>query len=230
MEQRKPFRFDERFPHLREYSTINSTDAKAPVILGSKISFKVERTWLSYVSEDDRWSPLQQKEEVSLDCTKREEAVDGKVVPLQALPCHDYRDSGRRVIVPNTNLFIEKTFSVDDQSGRRESVCWSGTKLAVIVSPKFEYSSGALTHVNERYQLKIQIKSTATSLGDDFVAEMNMWYGAKELASRWNGFPCFGQTIFAKTPLSFYQLPLSHLLPTISISRLMLQSHKCSTN
>ena len=34
-----------------------------------------------------------------------------------------------------------------------ESVCWSGTKLAVIVSPKFEYSSGALTHVNELYQL-----------------------------------------------------------------------------
>ena len=152
MEQRKPFRFDERFPHLREYSTINSTDAKAPVILGSKNSFKVGRTWLSYVSEDDRWSPLQEKEEVSLDCSKREKAVDAKVVPLQALPCHDYH-SGRDLIVPNTNLFIEKTFSVDDQSGR-ESVCWSGTKLAVMVSPKFEYSSGALTHVNERYQLR----------------------------------------------------------------------------
>jgi hypothetical protein len=39
-----------------------------------------------------------------------------------------------------------------------------------------------------------------------------MWYGAKELAERWNGFPCFGQTIFAKTPLTFYQQPLSHLL------------------
>lgn len=36
MEQRKPFRFDERFPHLREYTTINSTDTKAPVVLGSK--------------------------------------------------------------------------------------------------------------------------------------------------------------------------------------------------
>lgn len=41
---------------------------------------------------------------------------------------------------------------------------------------------------------------------------MNMWYGAKELAERWNGFPCFRQTLFAKTPLSFYQQPLSHLL------------------
>ena len=40
---------------------------------------------------------------------------------------------------------------------------------------------------------------------------MNM-YGAKELASRWNGFPCFGQTILAQTPLSFYQFPLLHLL------------------
>jgi len=57
-----------------------------------------------------------------------------------------------------------------------------------------------------------KIKSIATSLGDDFLAEMNMWHGAKELASRWDGFPCFGQTIFARTPLSFYQLPLSHLL------------------
>ena len=57
-----------------------------------------------------------------------------------------------------------------------------------------------------------KVTGIATSLGDEFVAEMNMWYGAKELASRWNGFPCFGRTIFAQTPLSFYQLPLSHLL------------------
>ena len=49
-------------------------------------------------------------------------------------------------------------------------------------------------------------------MGDEFVSEMNMWYGANELACRWNGFPCFGQTILAQTPLSFYQLPLSHLL------------------
>lgn len=56
------------------------------------------------------------------------------------------------------------------------------------------------------------LKKQAASLGEDFTAEMNMWYGANELANRWNGFPCFGQTIFAKTPLSFYQLPLSHLL------------------
>lgn len=57
-----------------------------------------------------------------------------------------------------------------------------------------------------------KVKKIATSLGDDFMAEMNMWYGAKELANRWNGFPCFGQTIFAKTPLPFYQLPISHHL------------------
>lgn len=63
MEQRKPFRFEERFPRLREYSTINSTDAKAPIILGSRNSFNTGRTWLSYVSEDDRWSPLQEKED-----------------------------------------------------------------------------------------------------------------------------------------------------------------------
>lgn len=53
------------------------------------------------------------------------------------------------------------------------------------------------------------LKKLAASLGEDFTAEMSMWYGAKELANRWNGFPCFGQTIWAKR---FYQPPLSHLL------------------
>lgn len=52
MEQRKPFRFDERFPHLREYSTINSMDAKAPIILRSKNSFNTGRTWLRYINEE----------------------------------------------------------------------------------------------------------------------------------------------------------------------------------
>ena len=88
MEQRKPFCFNERFPQLRKYSTINSTDVKAPVILGSKNSFHVGRTWLSYVNEDDRWNPLHQE-----GC-KRERSADGKVVPLQALPCHDYHLRG----------------------------------------------------------------------------------------------------------------------------------------
>ena len=164
MEQRKPFRFDERFPHLREYSTINSTDAKAPVILGSKNSFDVGRTWLSYVSEDDRWNPLHEVDESDVEGCKGGRSADGKVVPLQALLCHDYH-SGRDVIVPNTNLFIEKHFTRDAQSGR-ESVCWSGSNRAVIVSPKFEYSRGALNHINERYQLRrygdkeVQMKMT----------------------------------------------------------------------
>lgn len=143
-EQRKRFRFDERFPHLREYSIINSTDAKAPIILGSKNSFNTGRTWLSYVNEDDRWSPLEEKEEDATSEGKRKIAKDEKLVQLQALPCHDYH-SPRDVIVPNTN-YIEKSFNVDEKSGR-ESV-------AVIVSPKFEYSNGAITHVNERYQLR----------------------------------------------------------------------------
>ena len=74
--------FDERFPHLREYTTINSTDAKAPVIVGSKNSFDVGRTWLSYVNEDDRWNPLHEKDELDVEGCKRERAVEGKVVPL----------------------------------------------------------------------------------------------------------------------------------------------------
>ena len=78
MEQRKPFHFNERLPHLRGYLTIQIKD---------------------------------------------------------------------------TNLFIEKSLKVDEKS-ERESVCWTGAKLAVIVSPKFEYSSGAINHVNVRYQLR----------------------------------------------------------------------------
>lgn len=63
MEQQKPFRFDEQFPHLWDYSTINSMDAKAPVILRSKNSFNAGRTWLSYINEDDCWSPLEEDTE-----------------------------------------------------------------------------------------------------------------------------------------------------------------------
>ena len=41
MEQRKPFCFDEQFPHLREYTT------RLQLFLGQKNSFDVGRTWLS---------------------------------------------------------------------------------------------------------------------------------------------------------------------------------------
>lgn len=61
MKQQKQFCFDKRFP--QDYSTINSTDAKAPVILGSKNSFNMGHTWLSYINEDDCWSPLEEKTE-----------------------------------------------------------------------------------------------------------------------------------------------------------------------
>ena len=48
-----------------------------------------------------------------------------------------------------------------------------------------------------------KLTGIAASLGEEFVSEMNMWYGAKELASRWNSFLCFGQTILAQTTLKF---------------------------
>lgn len=70
MEERKPFRFDEQFPHLREYTTINSTDAEAPIILGSKNSFDVGQTQLSYVNEDDRWNPLNERDESHVEGCK----------------------------------------------------------------------------------------------------------------------------------------------------------------
>lgn len=62
------------------------------------------------------------------------------------------------------------------------------------------------------YEDMEKVKNVTLLLGDELVAEMNTWYGSKELAKRWNGFPCFGQKIFAKTPLTFYQQSLSHLL------------------
>lgn len=75
----------QHYSNLREYTTINSTDAKVPVTLGSKNSFDVGRTWLSYVNEDDRWNPLHEKDESDVEGCKRGRAVEGKVVPLQAL-------------------------------------------------------------------------------------------------------------------------------------------------
>ena len=85
IEQRKPFRFEKRFPHLREYSTINSTDVKAPCILGSRNSFNTGRTLLSYVSMDDRWIPPKERDDDELG-----KEASGKLVQLQALPCHDH--------------------------------------------------------------------------------------------------------------------------------------------
>ena len=102
MEQRKPFCFDEQFPHLREYTT------RLQLFLGQKNSFDVGRTWLSWVNEDDQWNPLLEKDESDVKGCKRQRAVERKVAPLQALPCHDYHSS-RDVIVPNANLFIEKS-------------------------------------------------------------------------------------------------------------------------
>lgn len=89
MEQRKCFCFDESLPHLRRYSTINSTDAKAPVILGSKNSFNTGRTWLSYVDEDDRWSPLEEKAADATNEGKRKIAKDEKLVKIQVLPLQE---------------------------------------------------------------------------------------------------------------------------------------------
>lgn len=91
--------------------------------------------WLRYINEDDHWSPLEEKTEQLLVERKREKENDDKLVQLQALPCHDYH-SAKDVLLLNTNLFLEKSFSVDTES-ECQSVCWTGTKLAVVVSPKF---------------------------------------------------------------------------------------------
>ena len=92
---------------------------------------------------------------------------------------------GRDVIVPNTNFSIEKNFARDAQSGR-ESVCWSGSKLAVIFSPKFEYSSGALNHINKHYQLRqygdkeVRMKMT---LGHTDVPSVSLRYSLVQIRS-----------------------------------------------
>ena len=59
-------------------------------------------------------------------------------------------------------------------------MCWSGSKLAVIMSPKFDYSSGALNHVNERYQLQrygdneVQMKMTLSHTDVPLISLRNL--------------------------------------------------------
>ena len=38
---------------------------------------------------------------------------------------------------------------------------------------------------------------------------MNMWRGCTSVAERWNGYPCFGTTVFAAPILGPFKLPLS---------------------
>lgn len=38
----------------------------------------------------------------------------------------------------------------------------------------------------------INLKKLVILLGEDFIVEMNVWYGVKELVNRWNGFFFFG--------------------------------------
>ena len=70
------------------------------------------------------------------------------------------------MLLYRTLIFSWKKKFTKDARSERESVSWSGSKLAVIVFPKFEYSSGTLNHVNERYQLRrygdneVQVKMT----------------------------------------------------------------------
>ena len=93
---------------------------KPPIILSSKISFNTGRTWLSYINEDDRWSLLEEKEGDATIKRKRKIAKDEKLRPLS----YHYYHSSRDLIVPVTNLFIEKSFKVDEKS-ERESISWS---------------------------------------------------------------------------------------------------------
>lgn len=96
--------------------------------------------WLSYIADDDSWSPVKEETEQLLVERKNEKESNNKLIKLQALICHDSH-SAIDVIVPNINLFPGKFFSVDTESGH-ELVCWTGTKLA----------NESLTHPTEHCQ------------------------------------------------------------------------------
>ena len=94
LNQSIPTRFNPDYPHLRKYTTINSTDNKNPVFLGTKNSFNTQPSWLNVVDKNLLWRPSVLSN-------------DGETQILQSLPHHDYH-SAKDVILPNTNLFLEK--------------------------------------------------------------------------------------------------------------------------
>ena len=93
------------------------------------------------LTEDDVWRPVVRSSKI---INKR------KLPILQSLPHHDYHDT-KDVILPNTNLFLEKDFALDDT----EHTSWKGSKVAVVLPPKLVCQTTALMHVNERYQLRM---------------------------------------------------------------------------
>lgn len=117
-------------------------DKKAPVILTQQTPFNPGHNfiWLSYIIDDDSWSPVKEETEQLLVERKRKKESNNKLVKRQALICHDSH-SAIDVILLSINLFPGKFFSVDTESGH-ELVCWTGTKLA----------NGALIHQSEHCQ------------------------------------------------------------------------------
>ena len=125
-----PFRFSTDYLWLRRYSTIISSDLKYPVFLGTKNSFNKDKVWMNYRTSDEY----------------------GEAEIVQALPSADYHDL-KAVVVPSTNLMLNKVVTVDI-SGEK-LISWKGSKLSVVLFPKSEYSTSAINHVNERWQLRL---------------------------------------------------------------------------
>lgn len=85
-----------------------------------------------------------------MNCSTSDESVQPDV--LQALPSADYHDV-KAVVVPSTNLLLNKVVAVDALG--EKSTSWRGSKLSVVLFPKSEYSTSAINHVNERWQLRM---------------------------------------------------------------------------
>ncbi|KAJ7394326.1 hypothetical protein OS493_000130 [Desmophyllum pertusum] len=153
-----PFRFSSNYSWFRRYSTIISSDLKYPVFLGTKNSFNKDNVWMLY---------------------NRDECAGEEVI--QALPSHDYHDI-RAVVVPSTNLLLNKVVSVDDLG--EKLVSWKGSKLSVVLYPKSEYSTSAINHVNERWQLRLhgdEETKAHLSLPNTSIISISLAYLLKEL-------------------------------------------------
>ena len=101
---------------------------------------------MNVIDENENWRPIKEDAE---DVPKGKKRSASRSV-LQSLPHHDYHES-KDVILPNTNLFLEKSIVNEDGN---TGISWTGSKVAVVVSPKKVYGSTALMHVNERFQLR----------------------------------------------------------------------------
>ena len=91
---------------LRQFTTINSTNNKNHVYLGTKNSITAGKYWVNILNENFQWRPASEIEnDNEEDQTYR--GTSSRI--LQNLPHYDYHEA-RDSILSNTNLFLKKIF------------------------------------------------------------------------------------------------------------------------